>query len=179
MRFSIDNTTADQSVKSISATLVRTVRAVTAIGTEFVERTELMKRKSEEVVFPKKQEERLLEFPLAQINLHDKHMEVFKAKKPHIVAELKDWVTTLQHSLKTPSLECKYHLEVDVKHTGVFGKEMPTITIPIQVYYHNNIFVDQLTNTSMHHLYQQTPYIPPNPYLKSMADAPQGTLSFQ
>jgi hypothetical protein len=72
-------------------------------------------------------------------------MDKFKEKKPHIAGELGGWLNTLQHSLRTPSIECKYYIQVEVKHAGI-GKDLPKFTVPIQIYYHNNIFEDSKNN---------------------------------
>lgn len=84
----------------------------------------------------------MFEFALGTIKLSDKTLEAFKASKPHIVGEMREWLGVLQHSIRTPNLECRYYLEIEIKHNGFLGKDMPIITVPLNVYYHNNIFLD-------------------------------------
>jgi hypothetical protein len=45
----------------------------------------------------------------------------------------------LHQSIKTPSLECKYWIEVEVIHNILLGNVMPVLTLPITVYYANNL----------------------------------------
>ena len=67
---------------------------------------------------------------------------MFKAKKPHIVEELKHWLLMIQQSLKTDNLECKYYIECEFKGSSIVSNSLPTITVPVQIYYHNNMFTD-------------------------------------
>ena len=90
-----------------------------------------MKRKFEETMLAKKREERFVELPLSQINLFDKYLDSFKKEKPHVVSEMKEWLTTLQHTYKSPTIECSYFFEIECKHTGLGGKDMPLIVFPV------------------------------------------------
>jgi hypothetical protein len=70
--------------------------------------------------------------------LFDKYLDSFKKEKPHVVSEMKEWLTTLQHTYKSPTIECSYFFEIECKHTGLGGKDMPLIVFPVLIYYSSN-----------------------------------------
>ena len=119
-----------------------------------------MKLKQERVIPAKKRQDENFEFHLGKIKLLDSSLEEIKAKKPHLASELKDWIGVLQHTTRTASLDCKYYVEVELKHQGLLVKDMSPVVIPINVYYHNNVFFDP----PKHIL---------NPYQAPMNSAPQ------
>ena len=67
---------------------------------------------------------------------------MFKTKKAHIVEELKHWLLMIQQSINTDNLECKYYIECEFKGSSFVSNSLPTINVPIQIYYHNNMFAD-------------------------------------
>ena len=137
MVLKLDNTRCDVGIKRYKIKLWREIRATSINGTTtFVDKSELIKRKYEEVVPANASSQRQVEIGLRQINIHDEHMERYKAKKP---ARYHEQVNTLHQSIKTPSLECKYWIEVEVVHNILLGNVMPVLTLPITVYYANNL----------------------------------------
>ena len=141
-RLSIDNTKCSQSINGFKCKLFREMRAWTQTKIEFVDKVELIKIKFTDVVPAQGSLKRDIQFNLSQINLHNIYIEMFKAKKPHIVEELKHWLLMIQQSLKTDNLECKYYIECEFKGSSIVSNSLPTITVPVQIYYHNNMFTD-------------------------------------
>lgn len=87
---------------------------------------------------------------MSKIKLQDSSLQEINAKKPHLAFELKDWIGVIQHTTRTASLDCKYFVEVDLKYQGLLVKDMAPVIVPINVYYHNNVFFDppkQVANT--------------------------------
>ena len=78
------------------------------------------------------------------MKLIDPVIDQFKVYKPHIAGELKDWLTTIQHSVHTASLECSYYIDIEFKHQGLLVKNMPEIKLPVSIYYHNNVFFEEI-----------------------------------
>jgi Arrestin (or S-antigen), C-terminal domain len=142
LRLVIDNSASDQGIKKVKLKLFREIKSVSANGKEFLERTPIVKRKLPDSVPAKQKKDIVVEMALGQISLSDKRIEVFKEKKKHIAGELGAYMTMLQHSIRTATLECRYYVEIEIKNSGVFGKDMPKITVPLQIYYQSNVFED-------------------------------------
>jgi hypothetical protein len=78
----LNNSRCDLSIKRYKVKLWREIRATSINGTAFVDKSEMIKRKYEEVVPANDSSQRQVEIGLKQIKIHDEHLEMFKAKKP-------------------------------------------------------------------------------------------------
>ena len=78
----LDNTRCDVDIKRYKIKLWREIRATSINGTTFVDKSEMIKRKYEEVVPANASSQRQVKIGLRQINIHYEHMEKYKAKKP-------------------------------------------------------------------------------------------------
>ena len=84
--------------------LFREVKSISSNGKEFIEKTQIVKRKQEKEVPAKQSQDLIFEMALGQIQLNSKRIESFKEKKKHVAGELGTWISMLQHSIKTPSI---------------------------------------------------------------------------
>ncbi len=80
----------------------------------------------------------------------------------------------MQPSLKTNFFECKYYAEVSFKHAGLtFGKKIPTVTVPITVYYGRETVLPpppKLAPEDIQEMNEKQAHLPPNPYLAHHPD---------
>lgn len=85
----------------------------------------------------KKADSKQVELPLSLVNfLNDKYVKKLCSQKKYLEGELQGWLYGMQPSMKTMNFECKYFVELTFEHNGLtFGKSIPTITIPVQIYY--------------------------------------------
>ena len=48
----------------------------------------------------------------------------------------------IQQSVKSDRLKCKYYIECEFKTGSKLGNTLPKIVIPVNIYYHNNMYAD-------------------------------------
>jgi hypothetical protein len=74
----VDNTKCELGVKKYSVKVCREISASSINGTKFVEKSEMIKRKYEEVIPATDSAQRQLEIGLQQINITDSYIELLK-----------------------------------------------------------------------------------------------------
>jgi hypothetical protein len=132
----LDNSLCSEDLKKIQFKVYREISSISAHGHEFKDKHKIMKRDLEGVEANHKAEKKV-EFHLDVINLSDKYLNSFKLKKRHIVADLEQFATSLQPSIKTKTFECHYYIEASFTHGGLLSNKVDKIILPFSIFYGN------------------------------------------
>lgn len=95
----------------------------------------LTKLKSGEVIPAQHSGVRRFEMPLSEVLVEHQYLEQYKRRRPQEAKQVRDWIGALQSTVQTSRFECKYYLEVSVRHSGLFSRQMPPIRIPVTIYH--------------------------------------------
>jgi hypothetical protein len=82
-------------LKKVKVSFIREIKAISNQGVEFLEKTELLKRKDGNVE-AKVAEYKNFHLPLDQLDATiNKDLECYRGKKPYVAAEMESWFTSL------------------------------------------------------------------------------------